>query len=151
MCLYRWLWLYNTVIDYRELNWYIDTFTANTEVLGMAVREIWCCHFGSEEGLSLDAHTQISVALSDNNVEAMEVLPHATWIWLKLCANDNAIHYELSDLLRYGNTMSHVVINWWHLHQHTSCIPRSGKETIGLQDSWMTSRRSTSAWTTCWK
>ena len=76
-------------VDNRELIVIIDMFTTNADVCAQKLRELW--HEGSndatykpEGGLFTNTHTQITVAFSDNNVEGMEVLPHATWICLNV-------------------------------------------------------------------
>ena len=59
----------------------------------------------------LQLHMHKPMAFSDSNVDETEVLPHAIWIWLECCADDNVIHYELGDLKGYSKTMGHTVIH----------------------------------------
>ena len=73
------------VMDYYELNSYIEAYTADTDV---SASKLWEWHqkgsnviVGSEEGLSTGAGWQNLKAISDGGVLWQKVLSDQTWMW----------------------------------------------------------------------
>ena len=57
------------VLDFRELNTYIDTYTADSDFCSDRLREWWkqgtnVCH-RSKAGLLTSAHSRVALAVSD--------------------------------------------------------------------------------------